>query len=312
MIYYYLKDVQGDIIGIINSNNEVIVKYEYDSFGNILSIKDSNGQIITDTSNIGIINPFRYRGYYFDKETGLYYLNARYYNPIWGRFLNADCSISPNGDFQSYNLFTYCSNNPVSNKDTSGAIFFFSLFMRKVIKYYTYKIEEEKEQKNYITIQTEKKKYSVEIDQRAIHVDLSNNGNGKIKDKCEIYAIAKASYKAYNDIYKENLPGRTPEGLYSEIIHHQKMAEIFSFFTFTSTGKKLYNHSIIADMGFFTEDGKGSDPDAYSYEHMAMVRLPSECDVTYTENLEKAVKNRQSKYSNTILPISFAGDEISY
>lgn len=120
VIYYYLKDVQGDIIGIINSNNEVIVKYEYDSFGNILSIKDSNGQIITDTSNIGIINPFRYRGYYFDKETGLYYLNARYYNPIWGRFLNADGIIGANQTFLSHNLFLYTSNNYVVKKDLDG------------------------------------------------------------------------------------------------------------------------------------------------------------------------------------------------
>ena len=121
MIYYYLKNVQGDIIGITNSNNQLIVKYEYDAFGNIISIKDINNQSIVDPNHIGLLNPFRYRGYYYDAETELYYLNSRYYNPKWGRYLNADCSISPNGDFQSYNLFTYCSNNPVSNKDTSGA-----------------------------------------------------------------------------------------------------------------------------------------------------------------------------------------------
>jgi len=119
MIYYYLKNVQGDIIGIINSNNEVIVKYEYDSFGNILSIKDSNGQIITDTSNIGIINPFRYRGYYFDKETGLYYLNARYYNPNWGRFLNADEYINDE-NINSQNMFLYTGNNYITKIDETG------------------------------------------------------------------------------------------------------------------------------------------------------------------------------------------------
>ena len=78
MVYYFTKNLQQDVIGILDSNNNLIVKYEYDSFGNILSIKDANNQLITDTNNIGIINPFRYRGYYYDKEIELYYLNSRY------------------------------------------------------------------------------------------------------------------------------------------------------------------------------------------------------------------------------------------
>jgi len=74
-IYYYIKNMQEDIIGITDSNNNLLCSYLYDSWGNIISIKDNNGNIIRDTSHIGIINPYRYRSYYYDNETKLYYLN---------------------------------------------------------------------------------------------------------------------------------------------------------------------------------------------------------------------------------------------
>ena len=74
-IYYYIKNMQEDIIGITDSNNNLLCSYQYDSWGNIISIKDNNGNIIRDTSHIGIINPYRYRSYYYDNETKLYYLN---------------------------------------------------------------------------------------------------------------------------------------------------------------------------------------------------------------------------------------------
>ena len=120
MVYYFLKNVQGDIIGILNSNLELIVKYEYDSFGNVLSIKDVNDNIISDEENIGIINPFRYRGYYYDKESELYYLNARYYNSKWGRFLNADEFIDIGDNYLSKNLFLYTNNNYINLIDKDG------------------------------------------------------------------------------------------------------------------------------------------------------------------------------------------------
>ncbi len=118
--YYYIKNLQKDIIGILNSSNDLLVSYEYDAYGNILSIKDSNNQNIVDQTHIGIINPFRYRGYYYDKETNLYYLNSRYYNPEWGRFLNADFAFGENKDIFSYNLFAYVSNSPITYIDVDG------------------------------------------------------------------------------------------------------------------------------------------------------------------------------------------------
>ena len=88
--YYYIKNAQNDIVGILDSSLKQVVTYEYDSWGKIISIKDAYGNNVTSSTHIGKINPYRYRSYRYDEETGLYYLNSRYYNPEWGRFINAD------------------------------------------------------------------------------------------------------------------------------------------------------------------------------------------------------------------------------
>jgi len=112
--YYFLKNLQGDIIEILNSNGQSVVQYAYDAWGKVISVtgamKDSVGQY----------NPFRYRGYYYDTETGLYYLNSRYYDPEVCRFVNADGIIGANGGIQGFNLFAYCNNNPVMYMDAFG------------------------------------------------------------------------------------------------------------------------------------------------------------------------------------------------
>ncbi len=119
--YYYFRNGQGDIIGLFDGNGTIVARYSYDSWGNLLSIKDGSGSDKTnDTTFVGYKNPLRYRGYYYDSETKLYYLQSRYYNPEWGRFLNADGIIGANGDLTSNNLFAYCSNNPVMFADPSG------------------------------------------------------------------------------------------------------------------------------------------------------------------------------------------------
>ncbi len=119
-IYYYIKNLQGDIIGILDSNYNQIVSYEYDSWGKILSIKDQNGNEILDENNIGIINPFRYRQYYYDTEIDLYYLNSRYYSPEWGRFISPDTKFIQDVSLLGNNLYLYTANNPVSRIDNNG------------------------------------------------------------------------------------------------------------------------------------------------------------------------------------------------
>lgn len=87
--YAYRKDAQGNIIAILDNTGNVVVRYIYDAWGNHV-VKDGNGAVVTATTHIGQKNPFRYRGYYYDVETGLYYLKTRYYDPETGRFLNMD------------------------------------------------------------------------------------------------------------------------------------------------------------------------------------------------------------------------------
>ena len=94
----------------------------YDSWGNTISIQNGNGQELTGPNDIGNLNPFRYRGYYLDSETGLYYLHNRYYDPQTCRFLNADTTdiLEAKGDLYDKNLFAYCDNNPVARVDYGG------------------------------------------------------------------------------------------------------------------------------------------------------------------------------------------------
>ena len=115
----YQKNYQGDIEGIYDSSYKLIVKYRYDAYGNVLSIEDNEGKEITDNNHIGRLNPYRYRSYYYDEETSLYYLKSRYYNPLWGRFINADNFIETYTVF-GLNLYCYVGNNPVSRYDENG------------------------------------------------------------------------------------------------------------------------------------------------------------------------------------------------
>ena len=118
--YYYIKNLQGDIIGILDNELNQVVKYDYDSWGKVIAITDATGTEITDQNHIGHINPYRYRSYRYDSETGLYYLQSRYYNPEWGRFLNADGYIT--GVSIGNNLYAYCCNNPINYYDPYGEI----------------------------------------------------------------------------------------------------------------------------------------------------------------------------------------------
>ena len=115
--YYYVYNLQGDVVAITDSTGTIVAKYEYDTWGEVQYEANYN-----ETVNIAVINPIRYRGYYYDSERGLYYLNSRYYDPFMCRFLNADTLIDNRGII-TQNLFQYCGNNPVNNADLSGNLF---------------------------------------------------------------------------------------------------------------------------------------------------------------------------------------------
>ena len=134
--YYYKKNAQNDIIGIYDSTGNQICEYIYDAWGNQkIKYLSNNGEyvaisdfpIYNDIEDINKFiafkNPFRYRSYYYDFETNLYYLNSRYYDPQTGRFINADdVSVLDNTNemINGLNLFIYCNDNPINYIDNTG------------------------------------------------------------------------------------------------------------------------------------------------------------------------------------------------
>ena len=111
--YYYEKNLMGDIVGIYDTNGNKVGGYTYDAWGNTV--------ITTNVNNVANVNPFRYRGYYYDSDLGLYYLKSRYYDAAVGRFINADSIVAGvGGNVRGCNLFTYCFNNPICMYDTVG------------------------------------------------------------------------------------------------------------------------------------------------------------------------------------------------
>ena len=112
--YYFKKNLQGDIIAIVDKDAKEVARYSYDAWGACTVVSSSNV--------IGYANPFRYRGYYYDIENKLYYLNSRYYDPAVGRFINADMVeyIFQDNAVTSRDLYSYCNNEPIFKVDSFG------------------------------------------------------------------------------------------------------------------------------------------------------------------------------------------------
>ena len=112
-LYYYVLNAQGDVVRIVDGSRSVVASYTYDPWG----------KIISSSGTLADINPLRYRGYYYDSETGFYYLQSRYYDPEIGRFINADSYASTDATgLLSTNMFAYCENDPVNKSDPTGEV----------------------------------------------------------------------------------------------------------------------------------------------------------------------------------------------
>ena len=120
--YFYVLNLQGDVIQLRDTSNAVVANYTYDAWGRLLSVKNASGSTISDATHIANVNPIRYRGYFYDTETKLYYCNSRYYDPQVKRFINADVYVSTGQGFLGFNMFAYCENNPVGMSDISGEL----------------------------------------------------------------------------------------------------------------------------------------------------------------------------------------------
>ena len=113
-IYYYLRNAQGDIVKLIDSSGNTVVEYLYDSWGKIIATTGSLA------NTVGANQPFRYRGYVYDEETGWYYLQSRYYDPTTCRFISADVLLSTGQGVIGHNSFAYCNNDPINMFDNDG------------------------------------------------------------------------------------------------------------------------------------------------------------------------------------------------
>ena len=120
--YSYVKNLQGDVVALLDSTGAVVVSYVYDAWGRPIS------KTGTLASTLGTVQPFRYRGYVYDEETGLYYLRSRYYDSNTCRFLNADTILHGESMPITSHLFSYCDNSPVITVDEDGQIWVMGVY----------------------------------------------------------------------------------------------------------------------------------------------------------------------------------------
>ncbi len=112
--YYYVLNLQGDVVKLVNASGTAYATYTYNAWG----------EVLTATGSMASINPLRYRSYYYDTETGFYYLQSRYYDPVTHRFINADVYTSTDSSNAiACNMFAYCGNNPIAYSDETGELF---------------------------------------------------------------------------------------------------------------------------------------------------------------------------------------------
>ncbi|MCK9470373.1 MAG: RHS repeat-associated core domain-containing protein [Bacilli bacterium] len=194
--YFYIKNLQNDIIGITNSNGNLIVTYVYDAYGNIVSITDTSGV------NLGKINPFRFKSYYFDEETKFYYLNSRYYDPLIGRFINADdIGVLTEGEL---NLFAYCANNPVMHVDPNGYAWWYIAVGVVLIKHIKNIVMIHKAKREVDNMTNQEIDYYLEsLDVKIIDSEIVT-GRDLVSDKYDrIKALTaiKSKYNGTNSIY---------------------------------------------------------------------------------------------------------------
>ena len=113
--YFFEKNLQGDIVAVYSYDGTLLISYKYDAWGKTTITYSNSGD-----STTAVNNSITYRGYYYDKDLGLYYLQSRYYDPVVKRFINADGYISTGSGLLGYNMFAYCNNNPVNLLDPTG------------------------------------------------------------------------------------------------------------------------------------------------------------------------------------------------
>ena len=245
--YYYIYNLQGDVIALADaSTGKLAATYTYDAWGKC-TVTNASGY------TIGTQNPFRYRGYYYDTETGLYYLNSRYYDPEVGRFISVDGQL--NGGSLGCNMFAYCENDPVNRTDDFGSASYKN-------SYKAHKINGAIDGYNVTTtITIGQKKLTFKYYIRAngvIQFLFTENNYWRIYRTGSSRLLAKAMYDVAKKINKKFLKGRTVGGLDTELKAH--------WVAYNATG---FENARRADMGSTYRYGRGYDSNAWIWETLS-------------------------------------------
>ena len=206
---------------------------------------------------MGTANPFRYRGYYYDNESGFYYLQSRYYDPVTGRFLNQDIYVNSGKYFTGYNMFTYCLNNPVNRIEIEGKLSVKNDYIPhpKNTNYYWKKVYTD-----VIVSWNDYRSFVWTLERNGnMHFSNITNNLGKLENVSGgILMLAKGMLSISRRLVKDSLRGRTENGIAAELILH---------YAFYKMGL-ITNHTDVADMGSLW--GEAWDWDAYIPETIAI------------------------------------------
>ena len=259
--YYYILNLQGDVVQIIDEGGVPQAEYVYSPWGEIISAE----------GDLAEINPLRYRGYYYDSETGFYYLQSRYYDPENHRFINADSYLSTGRGTVAQNMYAYADNSPVMNTDSCGNYTFYtvnevsdvaSLGEEKGVQMYSVTVKYTCEVINFnlpvkdaVLDGTATFVFGVKSDGVLIYDNKSQSDLALIADKSIGIAVAKSMYETATEQVPGALSGRTIEGIARELRAHYRASRLVPI-------DKL----LITDMGGLDESMPGYDYNAKIFE----------------------------------------------
>ena len=259
--YYYILNLQGDVVQIIDEGGVLQAEYVYSPWGEIISAE----------GDLAEINPLRYRGYYYDSETGFYYLQSRYYDPENHRFINADSYLSTGRGTVAQNMYAYADNSPVMNTDSCGNYTFYtvnevsdvaSLGEEKGVQMYSVTVKYTCEVINFnlpvkdaVLDGTATFVFGVKSDGVLIYDNKSQSDLALIADKSIGIAVAKSMYETATEQVPGALSERTIEGIARELRAHYRASRLVPI-------DKL----LIADMGGLDESMPGYDYNAKMFE----------------------------------------------
>ena len=259
--YYYILNLQGDVVQIIDKTGVMQAEYVYSPWGEIISAE----------GDLAEVNPLRYRGYYYDSETGFYYLQSRYYDPENHRFINADSYLSTGRGTVAQNMYAYADNSPVMNTDSCGNYTFYtvnevsdvaSLGEEKGVQMYSVTVKYTCEVINFnlpvkdaVLDGTATFVFGVKSDGVLIYDNKSQSDLALIADKSIGIAVAKSMYETATEQVPGALSERTIEGIARELRAHYRASRLVPI-------DKL----LIADMGGLDESMPGYDYNAKMFE----------------------------------------------